>query len=641
MTTSARAELDELTALRTIVEGTATETGEAFFRALVANLSKAMGTMGAWVAVYVEDQRLLRAVSMKVRDEWMDGFAYPIDGTPCQTVVDERRAVHIPERLIDLYHGDPRPRRLGAVSYMGVPLEDVDGKIIGQLAVLDDKPMPPAPRATAIFQIFAHRAAAELRRLRAEGAIRDREAQLSRLLASAMDSIVVLDDDLRIAFMNPSGEKLLGDENGATIGRNFRELLDEQETARFEECTEQLTRPGTEVASLWIAGGLRVKSPRGRGFHAEATLSHYRADERHWFALILRDVEDRLAAEEQIRVLVRQTELLQSELRSLRPYEPILGTSKALMSTLQQVASVATTSTTVLLLGETGTGKELFARAVHAGSERALKPMIRVNCGAIPASLIESELFGHEKGAFTGATSRREGRFTLADGGTLFLDEIGELPIEMQPKLLRVLQEGELEPVGSSRTIKVDVRIVAATHRKLAECVRAGTFREDLYYRLNVFPIHIPPLRERREDIPALAQAFVDKFARKLGRSISPLSEPTIARLQSYAWPGNVRELENVIERGVIISTRGIFDIDRALSETPAAETRSAPPPAPKEILSASELEELERANIRRALEVAGWKVAGADGAAALLQLNPSTLSSRMRALGIRRPSST
>jgi transcriptional regulator with GAF, ATPase, and Fis domain len=311
------------------------------------------------------------------------------------------------------------------------------------------------------------------------------------------------------------------------------------------------------------------------------------------------------------------------------------------MASLRHVGNVAPTDTTVLLGGETGTGKELFARAVHAASKRAHKPMIRVNCGAIPANLIESELFGHEKGAFTGATQRRDGRFTLADGGSLFLDEIGELPLELQPKLLRVLQEGELEPVGSSRMLKVDVRIIAATHRNLAECVRQGTFREDLFYRLNVFPIVVPPLRERQEDIAALAQAFLEKFARRLGRSIAPLSEAALARLRSYSWPGNVRELENVIERGVIISTRGVFDLEHALPEAAlgAAASRDRSTPAQDApILSVAEFEALERENIVRALAAAGWKVSGPNGAAALLQINVSTLNSRMRALGIRRP---
>jgi transcriptional regulator with GAF, ATPase, and Fis domain len=325
---------------------------------------------------------------------------------------------------------------------------------------------------------------------------------------------------------------------------------------------------------------------------------------------------------------------------ALGAFAPILGSSAALLSTLREVESVAATDTTVLLLGETGTGKELFARALHAGSARADKPLIKVNCGAMPANLIESELFGHEKGAFTGATSRREGRFALAHGGTLFLDEIGELPLELQPKLLRVLQESEFEPVGSSRTVKVDVRVVAATNRDLAARVREGTFREDLYYRLNVFPIRIPPLRERGGDIAELAQAFVDRFGQRFGRRLAPLSESTLARLAAYAWPGNVRELANVLERGVILSKGGTFDIDRALIDT-LPRSLAPPPPAaekPARILSVLELEDLERANIVRALGASGWKVAGKEGASARLGMNPSTLSSRMRALGITRP---
>jgi transcriptional regulator with GAF, ATPase, and Fis domain len=424
------------------------------------------------------------------------------------------------------------------------------------------------------------------------------------------------------------------------IGRDFCELLAPESRERLGAFTVELRGREEPTASLWIPGGLRVSSARGRIFSAEATLSRFGAGHRGGFTLILRDVEERLAAESRIQSLLSEAEALREALRALGAFEPILGSSKALLAALREVESVAATDTTVLFLGETGTGKELFARAVHAQSRRRDKPLIKVNCGALPANLVESELFGHEKGAFTGATSRREGRFALADGGTLFLDEIGELPLDLQPKLLRVLQEGEFEPVGSSRTVKVDVRVVAATNRNLSERVRERTFREDLYYRLNVFPIRIPPLRDRGDDVVELAQAFVDRFCHRMGRTLAPLSERILARLRAHSWPGNVRELANVLERGVIVSTGGVLDIDRALLETAP---QDAPlPPAPADpatrILSVLELEDLERANIGRALEACGWKVAGEQGAAALLGMNPSTLNSRMRALGIRRP---
>jgi transcriptional regulator with GAF, ATPase, and Fis domain len=310
---------------------------------------------------------------------------------------------------------------------------------------------------------------------------------------------------------------------------------------------------------------------------------------------------------------------------------------------LHDLRQVAPTDTTVLILGETGTGKELFARAIHAASGRRDKPLVKVNCAAIPAALIESEFFGHERGAFTGATSKREGRFTLADGGTLFLDEIGELPLELQGKLLRVLQEGEFEPVGSSRTRKVDVRIVAATNRDLARSISEGKFREDLYYRLSVFPITLPPLRERGDDIVLLAEEFARQFATRMGRRIEPTSATLAARLKAYSWPGNVRELQNVIERAVITAKDGQLNLDRALPATlgaPVETATAASAAASKDdggILTVDDLARLERENIIRALERADWQVSGDSGAARLVGMAPSTLASRMKALGIHR----
>jgi transcriptional regulator with GAF, ATPase, and Fis domain len=384
-----------------------------------------------------------------------------------------------------------------------------------------------------------------------------------------------------------------------------------------------------------VPGGLTGRTAGGSSFPAEATLSAFELGGRHHFTLILRNVEDRLEAERRIVTLTDEAEYLRTELRELGRSGEIVGRSEKLAAVLAELRQVAPADTTVLLLGETGTGKELFARALHEASRRRGKPLVKVNCAAIPAPLMESEFFGHERGAFTGATSKRDGRFTLADGGTLFLDEVGELPLELQGKLLRVLQEGELEPVGSSRTRKVDVRVVAATNRDLGRATAEGRFREDLYYRLNVFPLTLPPLRERGDDVVLLAERFAQKLAARAGRKLAPLSPEAAARLRAYAWPGNVRELQNVIERAVITASGGQLNLDRALpAASPGEEAR---PAAAGAVLTARDLAELERDNLRRALEATGWRIAGDSGAARLLGMAPSTLTSRIKALGLRR----
>ncbi|HEX9271844.1 MAG TPA: sigma 54-interacting transcriptional regulator, partial [Candidatus Binatia bacterium] len=295
------------------------------------------------------------------------------------------------------------------------------------------------------------------------------------------------------------------------------------------------------------------------------------------------------------------------------------------------------TDMTVLVLGETGTGKELVARAVHGQSGRSERPLVKVNCSALPGELIESELFGHEKGAFTGATARQVGRFELADGGTIFLDEVGDLPLKLQSKLLRVLQEGEFERLGSGKTIKVDVRVIAATNRNLVEGMQRGSVRPDLYYRLNVYPIGLPPLRERREDIGLLAEVFLREASRRLGRLFDPISEEVLEALGCYEWPGNIREMQNVIERAAVVSVGRRFQLPEGwavsletLSNAEVAEVRRA---GPRE----ATLEELERGHILQVLQQTRWRVEGPKGAAAVLGLNPSTLRSRMHKLGIRR----
>jgi len=314
--------------------------------------------------------------------------------------------------------------------------------------------------------------------------------------------------------------------------------------------------------------------------------------------------------------------------------DAMIGESWAIRQVREQIARVAATDSTVLIQGETGTGKELVARAIHAASARRDRPLIPLNCPALPRELVESELFGHEKGAFTGAIQQRRGRFELADGGTLFLDEIGDLPAEAQAKLLRVLQERRFERVGGSRTLRVDVRVIAATHRDLRAEVDAGRFRSDLYFRLSVFPIVLPPLRERREDVPRLLRHFAETAARRLGRTIDGVAPAFVESARAYDWPGNVRELENLVERALIVSDGGVLDGCKLLPApvSAAASVASAVPPGH------ATLADLEREHIRAVLERTRWRIEGGLGAASILGLNPSTLRGRMRKLGIHRP---
>ena len=341
--------------------------------------------------------------------------------------------------------------------------------------------------------------------------------------------------------------------------------------------------------------------------------------------------------------LERESVYLREEIHREHNFDEIVGSSAPLRALLRQVEQVAPTDSTVLITGETGTGKELIARAIHSRSPRRERPLVKVNCSAISAGLVESELFGHVKGAFTGAIDRRVGRFELAHHGTIFLDEVGDLPLETQVKLLRVLQEREFEPVGSSRTQSVDVRVIAATNRDLQEAVRGGHFRSDLFYRLNVFPLQVPALRERREDVRLLAMFFLTQFAHKLSKPVTTVTEETLELLTAYAWPGNIRELQNVIERAVILTRGRALELDRDLlpraAEAGGAESAatSVPKLETSPALALPSLEEVERNHILTALERTNWVVEGPKGAAAILKLHPNTLRSRLERLRIKR----
>jgi PAS domain S-box-containing protein len=452
--------------------------------------------------------------------------------------------------------------------------------------------------------------------------------------------VVGLDDTGRIDFVNPYFVEVSGYDRAESIGRRFADLVPEDERPEVEACVwdslagvaqshvvrSLRTAAGHRRTIRWTNVTLRDASGGGGGvLRVGADVTEQRAAEA------ARDEAIR-ELEEFRRQLEEENVFLRQELEVSHGFSDIVGESDTLKYVLHRVEQVAETDTTVLVEGETGVGKELIARAIHRRSSRSTRPFITVDCGSLPANLVESELFGHEKGAFTGATTLRKGRFELADGGTIFLDEVGDLPLDLQVKLLRVLQEGEFSRIGSSRLRSVDVRVIAATHRSLQEEVGAGRFREDLFYRLHVYPITVPPLRERRADIPLLVHHFVRRLSPAIGREIESVPGPTMRRLSEYEWPGNVRELENVLERSVILSTGATLTLPAEFGD-----------PGPTAIHPAADLSQplavVEREHIRAVLEDTGWRVEGDDGAAVRLGLKPSTLRSRMKKHSINRES--
>jgi len=623
--------------IRYLAEGTASQTGQEFLQALVRSAAQAMDVAGVWVTEYLPHKKVLKSLAFWMNGEYVYDFEYRIENTPCERVVEEKRLVHIPDRVIELFPNDPDLCTLNAVSYAGVPLLRPDGSVMGHLSALDTKPLDLVTELEATFRIFAARATAELHRIRAEAVVRESEQRFSRLFESAMDAIVEMDDEFWIQRANGSAAALFTLSTEDLAKRKMTDLLAPPSASKLRSVTDGLDT--AEHPFAWIAGGLDAVRSDDSTFAAEASVSRFDVKGARRFSLILRSVQDQIAAENRLRELREETAYLLSEISEHRYGGEIVGNSPAIRTVITAVAQVAPAPATVLITGETGTGKELVARAIHEASHRAGKPFVRVNCAAIPAALCESEFFGHERGAFTGAATRRTGRFELAHGGTIFLDEVAELPLELQPKLLRVLQEGEFEPVGSSQTRKVDVRVIAATNRDLSTEVVGGRFREDLYYRLHVFPIPVPPLRERGADVELLAQNFLERNCKRMGKPPLELSADCLRRLRSYHWPGNVRELENVIERAVIIALDEHLNLRDALplnNILQAPERRSANPVLV--VRTKGELREVERETLLRALEDAKWKVAGAQGAASKLGIPASTLTSRMKALGISRP---
>lgn len=622
--------------LHYLLEGTSSETGQEFLQALVRSAASAMDVAGVWVTEYLPERKTLRALAFWMNGHFVPDYEYRIEGTPCEVVIEEKHLVHYRERIIELFPDDPDLAALNAVSYAGVPLLKSDGTVFGHLSALDTKPFDLLSEMESAFRIFAARASAELNRLRAESAIRESEQRFSGLFDSAMDAIFELNDQFHIVRANGSAATIFALPGDVLASRKITELLTPVSAQKLCSVAGGLDSASRPFA--WVAGGLDAVRGDGSCFAAEASVSRFEVQGSCRFSLILRNVQDQLAAENRLRELEEETAYLLSEITEQHSSE-IVGNSPAVRAVITAVGQVAPTPATVLISGETGTGKELVARAIHQAGRRAAKPFIRVNCAAIPAALCESEFFGHERGAFTGAATRRIGRFELASGGTIFLDEVAELPLELQPKLLRVLQEGEFEPVGSSQTRKVDVRVIAATNRDLSAEVEAGRFREDLFYRLNVFPIAVPPLRDRGSDVELLARNFLERNCARMGKARLEPSADCLRRLRSYHWPGNVRELENVIERAVIIARDGRLSLHDVL---PLHSVRHIPErkrlAAPPAVRTKGELRQMEKETLIRALEEAKWKVAGEQGAAQKLGIPPSTLFSRMKALRIQRP---
>ena len=631
---------EDLRALHAVVEGTASGTGQEFFRSLVRHLAEAIDVHYAVVAEFPKAPPHVRTVAFWERDRIAANFEYDWTGTPCAAIM-HGELVHYPTGVSRFFPQAAPLVERGIDSYMALPFLDEDGNILGHLAVFDERPMPAEPRRGFIFRIFAARATAERERMRAEQRLQQSERRYRDLYENAPNAYLSVGTDGRLLSVNRRVTEMLGYSGEELAGALIHSFMPDTPDGKQRSLEIYRRHLDGEIVSGWQ---LELRRKDGRPLWVNVWMEPGRDEDgvvgasRAFFI----DITDRVLAERERTRLQQQNLYLQEEIKSAHNFEQIIGRSPALMEVLDNVRRVAPTDASVLITGETGTGKELIARAIHSASKRKDKPLIKVNCAALPASLVESELFGHEKGAFSGAIARRLGRFELADGGTIFLDEIGELPAEAQVKLLRVLQEREFDRVGGTAPIAVDVRVIAATNRDLLKEIQDKTFREDLYYRLNVFPICLPPLRERREDIPLLVRFLVHRFQLRIGKHLDGVSKPSMQRLEEYPWPGNIRELENVLERAVILAAGPTLDIAPdvlpmpAVSPTPPTRSESSET-VPQEEMKKREdsLEAVERDHILAVLQQTNWVLSGPRGAAQILGLNPSTLRNRMKKLGL------
>jgi len=556
----------------------------------------------------------------------IDGVAIGPTGGSCITAAYRAAPVVVADIAVDPLWADYRhlPLAHGLRACWSVPILSSAGQVLGTFALYYREPRSPRPQDLEVLEQIAAVAAVAIQHQRAHEQLRHDEQELRQIVDAIPQTIVVLGPDGRTLYANQAMLAYTGLTLDAVMAADFRtRVFHPDDVARLRDDRQQALARG-----LPFALEQRARRHDGQYRWFLTWFNPLRDDQGRlvrWYVTGT-DIDERKQAEERMR---SETLALREDLDRTSMFEEIVGSSEALRTVLRHVAQVAPTEATVLILGETGTGKELIARAIHKRSPRARRAFIRVNCAAIPPALIASELFGHEKGAFTGALQRRVGRFEAAQGGTIFLDEIGDLPAETQIALLRVLQEREFERIGSNQPMAVDVRVLAATNRDLHAAVAAGTFRQDLFYRLHVFPIQVPALRERVDDLPLLVAYLVERYATKAGKKIRTISKRTLALFQAYDWPGNIRELQNVVERAVILCEGDTFAVEERWLQ------RDAPPPAGPAVPLVVARAENERALIEAALAECRGRVSGPAGAAAKLGLPRQTLESKITALGI------
>ena len=602
--------------------------GEGIFGIDLQGITQFANPAAAEMTGWTVDELLGQSSHQLLHHTKIDGSTYHASECPVHATYKNGGVHHVDDEVFWRKDGSSF-----CVEYTSTPILD-NGEIAGAVVVFND--------------------ASERRR--AERDLNQAYADNRMILEAAGEGIYGLDCDGNTTFVNPSAATMLGYSSEELIGQSMHSLLHhtKPDGSHYHKENCPIYAAFKDGAVHHIDDDIFWRKD-GSSFPVSFTSTPIRqADKITGAVVVFKDITERKQAEEKIQKAYAEIQrmkkrleaenlYLQEEINSDFKFKDIIGQSVAVKQLLQQVELVAPTAASVLITGESGTGKELVARAIHERGDRSERPLIRVNCAAIPAELFESEFFGHVKGSFTGAVKDRAGRFELADGGSIFLDEVGEIPIALQSKLLRVLQEGQYERVGDERTRKVDVRLIAATNRNLQEEVAAGNFREDLYFRLNVFPVHVVPLRERVDDIPLLTQHFLGTLSRKLNMPEPGLTHGSVKQLQSYPWKGNIRELQNVIERAIILSQGGSLQFDLPGNEVSPAVINNIAADSGDEAKEAdtvpyTEVERIARdkENIMRALQLCDNKISGAGGAAELLGIKPTTLASRLKNMDIR-----